>query len=214
MEITQRALLFRTLACAFAYPIEGRALEIREALCALAWTAGTDDIGRGVQGIRDAWRSVNDARLAADYRRLFGRGGPVALNETGYDAPSMAARAVVLADIDGLYRSFGFSPKSSELPDRLEAELDFVAVLLLKESYARTSDLKAQRRIAAQAIAAFLQQHLGRWVDRFADAIAAVDADTPYDGFARLLGVAVARECRQRRVRRAHTSGGMSHEVA
>lgn len=213
-ELSSRAALFRILARGFACPVEGHAVEIREALTVLDWKQRYGDAGRRLRHTRHAWQSVNDDRLTADYVRLFTETGPVSLHETAYESGSMATRAVALADISGLYEAFGFYHGDSELPDHLGAELAFSNLLLLKERYARNSNLKAQACFAAQTIAVFLQQHLGRWVNAFEQRIAAADNETPYHDLATLLAATVRQECRHRRVHPESVQTHTKHEVA
>lgn len=213
-ELSRRAALFRMLAHAFACPAEGRAVEIREALTLIGCKERYGDVSRCLRHTQHAWQSVNDDRLAADYVHLFTETGPVSLHETAYEGGSMATRAVALADIGGLYRAFGFYHDDSELPDHLGVELAFSNLLLLKERYAWNTNLKAQACFAAQTIAVFLQQHLGRWVNAFEQRVAAVDNETPYHDLAALVAAAVRQECRRRRVHPQSVQAYTQHEVA
>lgn len=211
-DASHRVAVFGLLARAFARPTPGRAAEIRDALTVLA--SRTQD-ARLVQYLRSAWqawRSIDDRELTEDYARLFD--SAVSLHETMYDGRSMAARAVVLADIEGLYQAFGFRHDDAELPDHIAAELSFLSLLLRKESYALANDLTAQAGLATHTASVFLKQHLGRWVDALEQQIRAIGTETPYYDLVVLLVVALGQECRRRRVRPKGIHADLKREFA
>ena len=68
-----------------------------------------------------------------------------------------------MADIAGFYRAFGFEV-SGERPDHIVPELEFVALLLVKEAYARMSGQGEPAEVCSTARKTFLQEHLGVWL--------------------------------------------------
>lgn len=90
-------------------------------------------------------------------------------------------RTQQMADVGGFYRAFGLQPgrERGERPDHIATELEFMALLLLKERTACASgDLAAAERAAAeraavcrQAQADFLREHLGWWAPAFCQAV-------------------------------------------
>lgn len=211
-DASRRVAVFGLLARAFARPAPGRAGEVRDALTILASATEDARLIQYLRSARQAWRSVNDHELAKDYARLFD--SAVSLHETTYDGRSMAARAVALADIEGLYQAFGFRHDEAELSDHIAAELSFLSLLLRKESYALANDLTAQADLAGHTASVFLKQHLGRWVDVLEQQIRTVDTETPYYDLLVLLVVAVGQECRRRRVRPKGVRAYLKHEIA
>jgi TorA maturation chaperone TorD len=79
-----------------------------------------------------------------------------------------------MATVGSLYKAFGLQVAAArpELPDHVSAELEFVAVLLAKEAYARVQRWSAQAARSAQARRLFLREHLAPWFPRFAQRLA------------------------------------------
>jgi TorA maturation chaperone TorD len=85
-------------------------------------------------------------------------------------------RAQQMADIAGFYRGFGLDSTAEDgRPDHLSLELEFAALLLLKE---RLSDAEADPAAASErasicrdARTAFLRDHLSWWAPSFASAL-------------------------------------------
>lgn len=72
-----------------------------------------------------------------------------------------------MADIAGFYRAFGFEV-SGERPDHIVPELEFVALLLVKEGYARMSGEIEGAELCATARGKFVAEHVGAWLPSFA----------------------------------------------
>jgi TorA maturation chaperone TorD len=72
----------------------------------------------------------------------------------------------MLADVGGFYSAFGFQV-AGDLSDHLGAELEFMAVLCLKEAYAREQGWAGQAETCAHARRRFLAEHIGRWLPVF-----------------------------------------------
>jgi putative dimethyl sulfoxide reductase chaperone len=160
---------------------------------------------------------LDDLQLA--FRRAFGATGSLCY-ETEYGLPHEYRQAQELADINGFYRAFGFAlgGQSRERPDHIAAELEFMYILALKEAQARAAAREAaavQRaraqehaQLAVDAQAKFLGEHLGVWIELFAQSLALNTQDDPYLALARFtaafvradavrLGVTVAQRTRE-----------------
>ena len=201
-----RAALYRLLARAFAYPSPGHVAEVREGFAALSseLERGQGALGRHLPRARRVWRQAEEEALSADYLRLFATGGPVRLHETAYgDARRFAGREVELADLNGFYAAFGFglSQADPDLPDHVSVELEFLGLLLVKEAWAEMRGWRRESRITAGAVARFLEQHMGRWLEPLGAALNDAGAGSPWRELAELAITAVDDECRQRRVR-------------
>jgi len=93
--------------------------------------------------------------------------GEVSPYETSYtlkNAPGGTMQQ--LADISGFYRAFGFQA-TGERPDHLVPELEFVALLYVKEAYARMTGTTDGIMVCAESRAKFLSQHLLVWLPLF-----------------------------------------------
>ncbi len=213
-----RAALYRLLARAFAYPSPGHVAEVREAFAALSseLERGQGPLGRYLPRARRAWRQAEEEILSAGYLRLFATGGPVRLHETAYgDARRFAGREVELADLNGFYAAFGFglSQTDPDLPDHFSVELEFLALLLVKEAWARMRGWRRESHVTADAVSRFLEQHLGRWLEPLGFALDDAGAGSPWRELADLASAAVEDECRQRRVRPQPFAGVFAPDV-
>lgn len=133
-----------------------------------------------------------------DYGRLFGPGGVVSMYETEYDPLVAVRKGHELADILGFYHAFGFRLREvrPELPDHLAVELEFLSLLLLKLLYARQHGMAEAQEVTHNAIASFLRDHLGRWVEAFAEGVEQARGALAIRTLARLLRAFVKEECR------------------
>ena len=72
------------------------------------------------------------------------------------------AKAQIMADVMGFYRAFGVEP-SDDRPDCIAAELEFMHLLTLKESYALTRGQPDKAELCRKAQQDFLREHLLAW---------------------------------------------------
>lgn len=134
-------------------------------------------------------RIVDRAARAAEHRRLFGHtvahGCPP--YETEYGRSHVFAQVQELADITAFYAAFGLRPTPRlERPDHLAVELEFVGLLTLKTALALARGETERARMAREATAHFLADHLGRWLPALVG-LAARRSVAP--GIAALLGL-------------------------
>ena len=141
-----------------------------------------------------------------EYWRLFGPGGVVSPYETEYDPLVAARKGHELADLMGFYTAFGFKlrePATSsveaaqrELPDHLAVELEFLSLLLLKLLYARREGMREAEEVTHTAMTAFLRDHLGGWVEPFAERVEKAPVSSAFRALAKLLRAFIGEECR------------------
>lgn len=135
--------------------------------------------------------------LRSRFIDLFERGGQRAsLYETEYGRMRGMSKGNDLADIAGFYAAFGLNldPSSHETPDHVAVELEFYAMLLLKQEYLDAAADAEGADIVLDGRRKFLRDHLGS----FAPAIAArpdVATDPMYGPIFRWVGELVTREC-------------------
>lgn len=182
-----RAQLYGFLAMAYLYPTEN-------------WSEDLPLVGSVVARLAGAppWPDcapLSLPDLQAAYRRAFGAAGSLPY-ETEYGLPHEFRQAQELADIAGFYRAFGFTVGGEvrERPDHLAAELEFMHVLALKEAYALANGLDEQAAVCVEGQTRFLADHLGAWVDLFAESLSLNTAEGPYSLLARFTAAWVHAE--------------------
>jgi TorA maturation chaperone TorD len=114
--------------------------------------------------------------LQIDYTRLF-------LNPTGplaspYESAWLAGRdpmfvGEITQSVLDTYRQGGYDVDVSfrDLPDHIAAELEFLYTLVFREARAAASGNDADRAAAIDLRRRFIEQHLGRWVGPFTEAL-------------------------------------------
>ena len=123
----------------------------------------------------EAFASESPDTLLLDYSRLFL--GPFDILAKPYGSVWMEGEKVVMGDstmaVLDLYREGGFDLDENfrEVPDHIAAELEFLYLLLFQENEARRSgDAKGAEK-TSNLKRRFLQNHLGRWVAPFTEAM-------------------------------------------
>ena len=176
-RMVQRAAALGLLARGFAYPVRAFQEELargsfrRELLAALAALEAAPRRGALVAELGRALEEVEGgpAVLEGEYTYLFARTVASPPNETSYGADQTFQRVRHLSDIAAFYAAFGFQVAQGlgELPDHVGVELEFLAVLYVKEAYARRRGWGQRAQVTADARQRFLKEHLGRWVPSF-----------------------------------------------
>lgn len=154
-----RAQVYRFLADAFLYPGDDWTLDaplvgdILRELNAPHLVMPFGALGMGVDA------------LQREHRLALGITGSMCY-ETEYGLPHEFRQSQELADIAGFYRAFGFDIGGTirERPDHLAAELEFMALLALKEAYAHAQGTPEHVEICRDAARKFLSAHPGHWV--------------------------------------------------
>ncbi len=107
--------------------------------------------------------------LQSEYISIFDNGresNPI--YETEYDRRRAMAKGNELSDIAGFYQAFGFELDSSlegmEMLDHVGIELEFYALMLMKELHLSEANDAQGVEIVLDARKKFLQAHLGRFV--------------------------------------------------
>jgi DMSO reductase family type II enzyme chaperone len=190
-----RASVYRILAAAFSYPSPLRLRDVAESAAAAAQASPA--VRGPLADLADAARAAEPDALAAEYVFLFERQVRCAPYEGAYgDAPAMAGKGAMLADIAGFYAAFGLSPGGgrADAEDHIAAELEFMAALALKEAWALAQADADGTGIIRAAAKAFLADHLGRWAERFAEACRSATPLAFYGAAAALLADWMRRE--------------------
>jgi TorA maturation chaperone TorD len=193
VEALDRALartdVYRVLAAVFRDPDEPGAddgLELR-ILRSAAQRLGTSVTPATWTAIR---RIVRRDERAAEHRAIFGHvvahGCPP--YETEFGRRHVFGQSQELGDIRGFYEAFGVRPRAGgERPDHIACELEFMALLALKEAVSIAGEDNERVELCRDAARAFLQDHPGRWVRALA---ARIGQRAPGSGYAAAAAIA------------------------
>jgi len=188
-----RAAVYRLLGGAWAYPAPSHL----ENLAALAQTAAADSpLAPFFATFAEAARGADAEAAAQEYVFLFDREARCPPYEGAWgDAPQVAGKSALLADIAGFYAAFGLEPSAThpDAEDHVAPECEFMSVLCLKEAYALAEGMTEGLEVTRRAQVSFLGEHLGRWAEAFAGAVKEA-TPLPYYGALADLLIAWARE--------------------
>lgn len=177
-----RADAYRVLAAVFRDPDDpatNDALELRS-LRSAARRLGSSISPAAWTAIR---RIARRHARAGEHRAIFGHvvahGCPP--YETEFGRRHVFGQSQELGDIRGFYEAFGVRPRTGgERPDHVACELEFLALLALKEAIAVAGADDERRSLCREATRSFLQDHPGRWVRALAARIGQRAPDSGY----------------------------------
>jgi len=211
-----RAALYRLLGAAFAYPGPERCAEIARLADTIVETPAADArIAPALRALAGAARDADPPTVAAEHVFLFERQVHCSPHEGSYgDAPQLAGKAALLADISGFYMAFGLTPSTGEpeVEDHIVAELEFMSALAVKEAWAIAEGQAEGLGVTRQAQHAFLVDHLGRWAATFAEAIEAATPLAYYTAAAALLARWISAECERMGVAPCRVAGRLGND--
>ena len=155
-----------------------------------------------------AWRAIGrmsgHGARAAEHRATFGHvvahGCPA--YETEFGRRHVFGQSQELGDIRGFYEAFGVRPRpGGERPDHLACELEFLALLAIKEATAIAVGDTDRAAICVAAAARFVEDHPGRWVAALAARIASRARGSGYAAASALAATMLAGHARDVGVR-------------
>jgi len=142
------------------------------------------------QRLRDAYAGQTAQTVLVDYTRLFL--GPIEPLARPYGSYWLSGETTLMQDttlaVQQLYQEGGMDlgDEVPELPDHVAIELEFLYLLTFRRNEAQRAG-QADDLAAAEALERrFLDQHLGRWVGRFAAAVQAGAETSFYRALAEL----------------------------
>lgn len=183
-----RADFCRFLAACYYEPAAAFAEEKLFDSMAQAASRFDPELAAGAGRLGEAFGSASLDDLLVDYTRLFL--GPVDAPAKPYGSVWLGPDKLTMQDstmaVLALYEEGGFDIAEDfrELPDHVAAELEFLYLLLFRESRARSDGGEQAIAESAALRKRLLDQHLGRWAGPFAAALT-VAAES---GFYRELG--------------------------
>jgi putative dimethyl sulfoxide reductase chaperone len=195
-ERLERASLYRLLGGALARPQAERLAALAAAAEALA-PAVEPAVAEPLARFAALARETDAAVVGDEYVFLFDRGAKVPPYEGAWeDAPQLAGKAALLADVAGFYAAFGLVPGEAQpdVEDHIAAECEFMSALALKEAYALAEHDDEGVAITSAAQSRFVGDHLGRWSGTFAEALRDASPLPYYGALADLLGAWVKAE--------------------
>lgn len=194
-----RADAYRVLAAGFRDPDDPDAVA---ELDVAALRSAAEDLGSSVDST--AWRSVRRigprAARAAEHRLIFGHtvahGCPP--YETEYGRRHVFGQSQELGDIRGFYEAFGVRPRrGGERPDHVACELEFLALVAVKEATALATGDVERVEVCRLATARFVTDHIGRWLPAIAGRIGRRAPGTGYAGLAVIAAQLVGDHARE-----------------
>ena len=178
-----RADLCRFLAACYYQPGPEFAEEkLFDSMFAAAARVGPDFAARA-RRLGEAFAAERPENLLVDYTRLFL--GPVDTLARPYGSVWLEGQQALMQDstmaVQQLYDEGGFEIDDDfrELPDHVAAELEFLYLLIFRETEAAQKDDRDTLATLSALRARFLSEHLGAWVGPFAMAVAK-GAQTPF----------------------------------
>ena len=186
-----RSLAYRLLSQAFAYPMPPEVARLRDEdlPLALASAEGLEaPVRAGLEALAEALEDATSEELEADYRSVFSHvhSADCPMYETDYGARDIWRQSETLADVAGFYRAFGVR-EDGERPDHVSAELEFLHLLAYKSVWADSGGDETHAETCREAEAAFLRDHVLRWVPGFATRAATLAGTETYAAAGRLL---------------------------
>lgn len=195
----QRSKVYRLLSYCFFSPEEELVafLKGREFIVEMERAVGGDQ-GAGDGPSAPFFAAIAAARaedIVDEYVRYLTLKSKCPPYETEYyRSPLTVFSSEEMADIGGFYRAFGMG-FAHDRPDHIAMELEFMHLATLREAEAASRGDAAQAGLCRSVEQKFLQDHLGRWVDIFSEALAG-EGSVFYAAAARFLGGWIALECR------------------
>jgi putative dimethyl sulfoxide reductase chaperone len=138
------------------------------------------DLASAARRLREAFNAQDLQTLLVDHTRLFvGPSTPVVMPYASFWLTEDATqRHEATMKVLELYAEGGFDIGDDfrELPDHIAAELEFLYLLVFALNHAASDD---ERSASAALHRRFINEHLDRWLDGFAAAVAA-QAQCPF----------------------------------
>ncbi len=134
-----------------------------------------------------------DEELAGEHNRLFATRVAVSPYETAWVPLDKGAR---LGQLAALYEAFGVRAGGAEheTPDHIGAQLEFFALLCLKEILAEADEQKEACRRGRRIL---IEEHLGRWAPAFGRALARESQHPFYRGLGERIVALIEAELRE-----------------
>lgn len=134
------------------------------------WEDEVKSLGSEVldEPLRAAAEAAREA-TEGTYLGLLGPGGFVSPREVAYRPQEDPGK--IMSDLAAFYEAFAFSPEAEDPLDHIAVEAGFAGYLRLKELYALARRDEKGAATTAEAHRHFLEEHLGTFVEPFAQGL-------------------------------------------
>jgi TorA maturation chaperone TorD len=175
--------VYRLLASCFDFPTAERLEAIRDISEKLKQADLPDEeIRATIATLHDA---IDSDEILNDYSLIFIKGA-VPLSES-----HTMRKFSSVSDVAAFYSAFGFRPKAGENPDSIMHQLEFLALLLVKDSIAPNEEAK---EVTRNAYKEFLKEHTGEFAVALAQRIREGNAGTYFFTVSFLLEAFITQE--------------------
>lgn len=169
-----RSALYQLLSLGFSYPTDTSLADLAAFVVDLSEHEIIEqlDLVAPLRSFAGTLDMCDPIVLACEHSRLFGGEVICSAHETEYSFDPFS-KSRQLADVAGFYEAFGFRVAQDRrgLPDFISTELEFMSLLTRKSVYACVQGWSDEQKTAENAFLSFLQDHLGRWVLVFCQAV-------------------------------------------
>lgn len=201
IQAAARADFCRFLAACYYEPGPEFAEERLFESMAQAGALVAPELAADARRLGEAFAAESLENLLIDYTRLFL--GPVDAPARPYGSiwlgPDKLAMQETTMAVLALYEEGGFEIAEDfrELPDHIAAELEFLYLLLFRESRGQGSDAAGEAGDPAELRKRLITEHLGRWAGPFTEAVRTHAQCAFYRELGELTGRFVAMEARR-----------------
>lgn len=184
-----RSLVYQALSAVLDYPVSGTLEHIQNCLAGVGdLLSDHESVDQAVKASVAAANALDEDRLEQEYISIFTHVSAADCNpcETSYLCQHLFQVSQKMANLAGLYKSFGVEPHQQRY-DHISVELEFMAFLAYRESAEIAKGPRSQAQEFRKVQRFFLERHLARWVPSFSFFLKQKASDGMYAIWARLL---------------------------
>ncbi|MDA8215874.1 MAG: molecular chaperone TorD family protein [Nitrospiraceae bacterium] len=200
MTVTGLICLYKILSLGFSYPEEKNWIIIERILSEsqnLFDGEMLENVGAFKEYFAKSRQKIED--MESEYLSIFDVGGKISPYETEYLTEKISRKPFELSDIAGFYNAFGFvvneNISNKEAVDHISVELEFMAILALKEEYARVNKHEENLQITQDARMKFLREHLAKWGFSYCHKMNGLEGAEFYKSLGIIMEVVLQLEC-------------------
>ena len=194
--------VYKLISLGLSYPAE-RNWNALAGFLPLTEDMADDKLRERISGFRKVFEKVKGERelIESEYLRIFDTGGLISPYETEYLIEKISRKPFELADISGFYQAFGFELSDEdgcrEVVDHIAVELEFMALMALKEEYAREQKQADNLHVVEDAAKKFFKEHLATWGFWLSMQIAELDCHRFYRELGSVFETVLEMGCKQ-----------------
>ena len=200
MTVTGLVCLYKILSLGFSYPEEKNWIIIERILSEsrnLFDGGMLKNVGAFKEYFAESRQKIED--MKSEYLSIFDVGGKISPYETEYLTEKISRKPFELSDIAGFYNAFGFvvneNISNKEAVDHISVELEFMAILALKEEYARVNNHEENLQITQDARMKFLREHFAKGGFSYCRQIEGLEGSEFYKSLGIIMEAVLQLEC-------------------